>query len=79
MKNKTPLTITENMKLRVSGRVMKVAEIQADGFCRMLHENGRVPARYSDRWRSVEFLQDFAKPADWKPTLTPRSELLLNI
>lgn len=60
MKNKTPLTITEGMKLRVSGRIMKVQSIEGD-VCRMLHENGCIPARYSDRFKDLGFLMHFAK------------------
>ena len=60
MKNKTPLTITEGMKLRVSGQIMKVQSIEGD-VCRMLHENGCIPARHSDRVQDLGFLMHFAK------------------
>jgi len=60
MKNETPLTITEGMSLRVSGQIMKVQSIEGD-VCRMLHQNGCIPARHSDRFKDLGFLMHFAK------------------
>lgn len=78
MKNKTPLTITEGMKLYISGRVMRVQKIEGD-VCHMLHENGCIPARDIDRFKDLGFLQNFGKPSDWRPDLKPLSELLMKI
>jgi hypothetical protein len=61
MKNEKQITITEGMKVRVSGRIMKVQSIQGD-VCRMLHENGCIPARHSDRFKDLGFLMNFAQP-----------------
>jgi hypothetical protein len=61
MKNETQIKITEGMKVRVSGRIMKVKSIKGD-VCTMLHENGCLPARDSDRFKDLGFLMNYAKP-----------------
>ncbi|MDB4314516.1 hypothetical protein N9955_00655 [bacterium] len=73
-----PMQIQVGMKLRISGRIMKVQAIE-NGVATMLHSNGCAPARHSERFAKVEFLERCAKPSDWKPKLTLRSELTLNI
>ncbi len=61
MKNEKQITITEGMKLRVSGRVMKVQSIKGD-VCLMLHQNGCLPVLHRERFRDLGFLMNFAQP-----------------
>lgn len=54
------ITVKVGMKLRVSGRIMKVQSINGDQVT-LLHENGCLPARHSDRIKDLGFLQRCAK------------------
>jgi len=53
------IEITVGKRIRVSGSIMKVYSIE-NGVCKMLHDNGSFPVRYSQAFKTLAFLQKHA-------------------